>query len=90
MGCGAPVTAQTWWLIAAGVIVGALGYWYSLRRNPTRRCHACEGSGKNRAWVWSYATGDCTASTILPPRARCDGGRVPRYGRRLLRLEEKK
>lgn len=83
------MTGQGWLLIVAGVIIVLGGYRYSLSRNPTRACHSCNGGGKHRAWVWAYAAGDCKARTLLPPRAQCDRGRVPRYGRRLLGLKEK-
>ena len=83
------MTTQTWLLLVAAAVVVTGCYRYSLWRHPLRNCHHCTGWGKHRAWLWSYATGDCTARTLLPPRARCDGGRVPRYGRRVLRLEDK-
>ena len=83
------MTAANWWFLTAAIILAAACYRYSLWRHPKRNCHHCTGWGKHRAWLWSYATGDCTARTLLPPRGRCDGGRVPRYGRRLLRLEGK-
>jgi hypothetical protein len=76
-------------IILVGAVFAAAGYRYSLSRNPTRACHRCGGGGKHPGWVWRYAAGDCNARTVLPPRTRCDRGRVPRWGRRVLRLEDK-
>jgi hypothetical protein len=84
------VTTASWLLIVAVAVLVTGGYRYSLWRNPTRACHSCNGGGKHRAWVWAYAAGDCTARTVLPPRVRCDRGRIPRYGVRVLHLENKK
>ena len=78
---------MTWqlWLLAVVIVVVALGgYRYSLSRHPMRDCHWCNGWGRHRGWLFTYAKGDCTARTVLPPRARCDGGRVPRWGVRVL------
>ena len=84
---------MTWasWLLAAAILILAAGtYRYSLWRHPTRACHGCRGAGKHAGAVWTYATGPCTVRTLLPPRARCDGGRVPRYGRRVMQLDKGK
>lgn len=83
------MTWQGWLLIVVITVFAAGGYRYSLWRHPMRNCHHCTGWGKHRAGLWTYATGECKARTLLPPRARCDGGRVPRYGRRVLKLEDK-
>jgi hypothetical protein len=83
------VTWQAWLLVVAAAVFGSAAYRYSLSRNPTRACHRCGGGGKHKAWVWRYAAGDCKARTVLPPRAECDRGRVPRWGRRVLRLNDK-
>ena len=82
---------MTWagWLLIVTALVFAAGYRYSLSRNPTRACHQCGGGGKHKAWVWRYAAGECKARTVLPPRVVCDRGRVPRWGRRVLRLDDK-
>ena len=83
------MTAASWWILAAAGVLAAGGYRYSLGRHPTRKCHSCGASGRHRPLVWTYAEGPCRARTLLPPRARCKGGRVPRYGRRLLKLDGK-
>lgn len=83
------MTTASWLLIVAIVVLAAGGYRYSLSRHPTRDCHHCTGWGRHRGSVWTYAKGDCTGRTVLPPRTRCDRGQVPRYGRRILRLEDK-
>jgi hypothetical protein len=83
------MTAEGWLLIVAAVVLAAGGYRYSLWRHPMRNCHHCTAWGKHRGWLWSYATGDCKARTVMPPRTQCDGGRVPRWGVRVLRLEDK-
>jgi hypothetical protein len=80
------VTTQAWLLLAAGIVFAAVGYRYSLSRHPTRDCHWCTGWGRHRGAVWTYAKGECTGRTVLPPRARCDRGQVPRWGRRVLRI----
>jgi hypothetical protein len=83
--------AWQWVLLGVAVVVFvAAGYRRSLSRNDTRACHHCGGGGKHRAWVWRYAAGPCKARTWLPPRAACDGGRVPRYGRRVLGLDKER
>ena len=84
------MTTANWLLLVftAGVLIGG-GYGYSLKRNPTRACHRCGGGGKHRAWIWRYAAGDCTGRTVLPPRAACNRGRIPRWGVRVLHLEDK-
>lgn len=83
------MTAPSWLLIVTAVVLLAGGYRFSLSRNPTRACHSCGGGGKHKGWVWRYAAGPCKARTLLPPHAQCDRGRVPRYGRRVLRLDSK-
>jgi hypothetical protein len=83
------VTAAGWLLIVAALVFAAAGYRYSLSRNPTRACHLCGGGGKHKGWVWRYAAGECKGRTVLPPRTRCDKGRVPRWGARVLRIEDK-
>ena len=83
------MTWASWLLIVAILVLAAAGYRYSLSRNPERKCHRCGGGGRQPGRVWWYAVGDCKGRTLLPPRARCDGGRVPRYGRRVMRLEDK-
>jgi len=83
------VTWSGWLLIVAVLVLTAGGYRYSLWRHPKRDCHRCTGWGSHRGGVWSYAKGDCTARTVLPPRAQCDRGRVSRWGVRVLRLEAK-
>lgn len=83
------MTWSVWLLIVAVLIVAAGGYRYSLSRHPTRDCHWCTGWGRHRGAVWTYAKGECTARTVLAPRAKCDRGQVPRYGRRLLGIEKK-
>ena len=84
---------HVFWIALVVLLAGAGAYRYSLERNPTRKCHSCDGSGRNRAWLWTYAEGPCRARTLLSPRATCGegapGGRVPRYGRRVMRLEDK-
>jgi hypothetical protein len=83
------VTWAGWLLAVAAAVVISLGYRYSLSRRPTRNCHRCGGRGWHRGWLWWYAKGPCTGRTVLPPRAPCERGQVPRYGRRVLRLEDK-
>lgn len=83
------MSAASWWLLAAAVVLAGGGYRYSLWRHKTRKCHSCGGSGRHRGAVWAYAEGECRARTIVPPRAQCKGGRVPRYGRRVLKLDER-
>ena len=80
-------TAQ-WLLAAAAVVLAAGGYRYSLYRHPTRKCHGCGGTGTHRAFVWRYAKGPCTTKTVIGPRAECDRGRVPRWGVRLMHLDD--
>lgn len=83
------MSAASWWLLAAAVVLAAAGYRYSLWRHPVRRCHYCGGAGRHQGAVWSYAAGPCRAWTFLPPRVQCDGGRIPRWGLRLLKLGKK-
>jgi hypothetical protein len=80
------VTTASWLLIVAVVVLVAGSYRYSLWRHPMRNCHHCTGWGKHRGWLWRYATGECAVRTVLPPRTRCDGGRVPRWGVRVLHI----
>jgi hypothetical protein len=71
------------------MVFGAATYRYTLSRHPTRNCHWCKGWGRHRGAVWRYAKGKCKARTLLPPRAKCDGGQVPRWGVRVLHLEDR-
>jgi hypothetical protein len=78
------MTASTWWLAVAVVTLAAGGYRYSLWRHPTRKCHSCGGAGKHSGALFSYASGPCRGRTLIPPRVPCKGGRVDRWGLRLI------
>lgn len=80
------MTTASWLLLVAAAVLAFGGYRYSLWRHPMRNCHWCSGWGKHRGAVFRHATGDCAARTWVAPRARCDGGRVPRWGVRVLRI----
>jgi hypothetical protein len=79
--------ANQWVILAAVLVLAAAGYRYSLWRHPTRKCHGCGGTGRHRAAVFRHGEGPCVMTTIIGPRAQCDGGRVPRWGVRLLNVQ---
>lgn len=59
-------------LLALAVFIG---YRYSLKIHPGRRCHGCHGSGLHSGDVFQYAVGPCRT---------CHGAKIfPRWGLRL-------
>jgi len=61
-------------LLFAIAVVG--GYVLSLSLHPNAKCARCQGAGKHKGSVYTYATRPCTG---------CKGrGTNPRLGRRLL------
>jgi hypothetical protein len=66
-----------WAIIAAAGLLAAAGYRYSLWRHPSTRCRWCGGTGRHRGAVYGYAAGPCQSKW-------CKGGRVPRWGVRML------
>lgn len=58
-------------LIGAAV-VGAIGYWFSLRLNPRARHSSCQGTGRSSGWIYTWTWHRC---------AGCGGrGQVIRWG----------
>lgn len=61
------------------LLVSTAVYYASVRLHPMRPCWVCEGGGRNKGLIVSYASRPCDT---------CHGsGRRPRLGARIFRVE---
>lgn len=61
------------------LMITATAWYLSVRWHPTRPCWTCEGGGRHKGFIASYASRPC---------GTCGGsGRRPRFGTRIFRVE---